>query len=85
VIARAKVKEPSLSIELIKERAELLWDKRILKMIQAYFEDIGSVLKHPYGLAEVGASLWLVVSTSAYVGVEIPVDLVIADVGAKVG
>lgn len=31
------------------------------------------------------ASLWIVVSTSAYAGVEIPVDLIIADIGTKVG
>jgi len=73
------------SKELINARADLLWNKRIPTMIQAYFEDIADVLRSLYNLADAGASLWLIVSTSAYAGVEIPVDLIIADIGAKIG
>ena len=54
-------------------------------MVQAYFEDIERVLRDLRSLAKPDASLWLVVSTSAYVGVEIPVDLIIAHIGLKVG
>ncbi|MCB0171948.1 MAG: hypothetical protein KDJ97_15480 [Anaerolineae bacterium] len=69
----------------IKERADTLWDKRIPSMIQAYFEDMKQVLSNLYGLAMPDASVWIVVSTSAYAGVEIPVDLIIADIGSQVG
>lgn len=72
-------------IKLIKERPDLLWNKRIPMMIQAYFADIRCVLNHLHRLAEPNASLWLVVSTSAYAGVEVPVDLIIADIGERVG
>jgi DNA modification methylase len=62
-----------------------LWDKRIPMMAQAYFEDMSTVLKSLRRKAKAGASLWLVVSTSAYAGVELPVDLIIADIGASNG
>lgn len=69
----------------IREREDHLWNKRIPLMIQAYFEDIEKVLRDLRLRAKPDASLWLVVSTSAYVGVEIPVDLITAYIGNKVG
>ena len=73
------------SIKLLSQRTNLLWNPRLIIMIQAYFEDIQCVLKDLYRLSLPDAHLWLVVSTSAYAGVEIPVDLIIADIGANVG
>lgn len=73
------------SIEKVLERADDLWDDRIPLMIQAYFEDMEKILRLLYMNAKPNASLWLVVSTSAYVGVQIPVDLIIADIGERVG
>ena len=72
-------------IDKINQRSDLLWDKRIPTMIQAYFEDIMLVLQNLRSMAHNNAVLWLVVSTSAYVGVEVPVDLIIADIGSMVG
>lgn len=69
----------------IQERSEDLWDKRIPLMIQAYFEDIERILRDLRAVAKKDASIWLVVSTSAYAGVEVPVDLIIAYIGSKVG
>jgi hypothetical protein len=54
-------------------------------MIQAYFEDMSFVLKRLKKRAKPHASVWLVVSTSSYAGVEIPVDLIIADIAVKSG
>lgn len=71
--------------EDIRDRQEALWDRRIPLMIQAYFEDMRLVFHKLRRLAAPGASVWLVVSTSAYAGVEIPVDLILADVGVQVG
>jgi hypothetical protein len=71
--------------ERISQRSNLLWDKRLLMMIQAYFEDIMLVLQNLRTMAHNSAVLWLVVSTSAYVGIEVPVDLIIADIGSIVG
>lgn len=62
-----------------------LWNQRIPVMIQAYFEDMSLVLKRLKKRAKPHASVWLVVSTSSYAGVEIPVDLIIADIAVKNG
>ena len=73
------------SFEQIKERSETLWNKRLPLMIQAYFEDIKQVLIDLKALSKPDANIWIVVSTSAYAGVEIPVDLIIADIGTQAG
>ncbi|MFH1919264.1 MAG: hypothetical protein ABIP48_05160 [Planctomycetota bacterium] len=72
-------------LQRIEDRRHLLWDRRIPDMIQAYFEDMLSVLTALRQRARRDASLWIVVSTSAYVGVEIPVDLIIGHVGTLAG
>lgn len=66
-------------------RKEQLWNPKLPLMIQAYFEDMERVLTSLKQNAETDASVWIVVSTSAYAGVEIPVDLILADIGSKVG
>jgi DNA modification methylase len=67
------------------ERKKLLWNNRIPIMIQAYFEDIEKLLIDLKKKAQKSAQLWIVVSTSAYAGIEIPVDLIIADISARNG
>jgi hypothetical protein len=69
----------------IRERIEDLWDPRLPTMVQAYFEDMDSVLRGLHKKARTDASVWLVVSTSAYAGVEIPVDLILAEIGQEAG
>lgn len=69
----------------IEQRASVLWDKRIPSMIRAYFEDLKLILTNLRNLAKPDATVWIVVSTSAYSGVEIPVDLIIADIASNVG
>ena len=54
-------------------------------MIQAYFEDMAKILSDLKYRAREGAQAWLVVSNSAYADREIPVDLIISDIGAKLG
>jgi hypothetical protein len=62
-----------------------LMDSRIPTMIQAYFEDMATILRKLRLNAVEGAQMWLVVSNSAYADKEIPVDLIIADIGCKFG
>jgi DNA modification methylase len=62
-----------------------LWNRRIPEMVQAYFEDMSSVFLNLRSKAKQSASVWLVVSTSAYGGVEIPVDLILADIAGRNG
>lgn len=64
---------------------DMLMHPRIPKMVQAYFEDMYMVLGALFGKAQKGAQVWLVVSTSAYAGIEIPVDIIIGKIGKKVG
>jgi DNA modification methylase len=73
------------SLRLILARKDRLWDRRIPDMIKAYFEDMELVLKALRRSAAPTASVWIVVSTSAYAGVEIPVDLIIADIAGTCG
>ena len=69
----------------IEDQKESLWNPRIPKMIRAYFEDMRLVLRQLKHLAKPEASVWIVVSTSAYAGVEIPVDLILADIACREG
>jgi hypothetical protein len=73
------------AISEINKVQSRLWSARIPLMIQAYFEDMKRVMTSLRDACAPNASLWLVVSTSAYGGVEIPVDLILADVGNSVG
>ena len=67
------------------ERKEYFWNDRIPIMIQAYFEDIEKLLLALQKKAGKDAQLWIIVSTSAYAGIEIPVDLIIANIGTMTG
>ncbi len=68
------------------EKSEVkLWNQNIPDMVRAYFEDVEKILLHLRRLASKKAALWVVVSTSAYAGVEIPVDLIYAEVGQRTG
>ena len=71
--------------EAIRAERDKLWDKRIPEMVQAYFEDLRAVLRSLRSLARPDAAVWLVVSTSAYAGVSVPVDLITAHIGTQVG
>lgn len=54
-------------------------------MIKAYFEDMQRILEGLRKKADINASVWLIVSTSAYAGVEVPVDLILAEIGQRAG
>ena len=71
--------------EAIKAKRDELWDKRIPEMVQAYFEDLRAVLRTLRSLARPDAAVWLVVSTSVYAGVSVPVDLIASHIGTQVG
>ncbi len=91
---QAKWKDPTKSdfgtlydgaIEHVRGNVDRLMNPRIPSMIQAYFEDMAKILSDLKSLARDGAQAWLVVSNSAYADREIPVDLIIADIGASLG
>jgi hypothetical protein len=72
-------------VSRIRERGDELWDPRLPMMVQAYFEDMENVLRALKHRAQKHSTVWLVVSTSAYAGVEVPVDLILADIAQRVG
>ncbi len=91
---QAKWKKPTLNdFGLLYEQAmkhinanqENLMDKNIPMMIQAYFEDMSNILKILKAKAAKDAQIWFVVSNSAYAGFEVPVDLIIGDIGSRAG
>ncbi|MGP8215857.1 MAG: hypothetical protein ACLQQ4_09865 [Bacteroidia bacterium] len=69
----------------INKNKENLMHKEIPTMIQAYFEDMYNILKLLKSRAKKNAQVWFVVSNSAYADMEIPVDLIIGDIGTKAG
>ena len=73
------------TIKIILENKEKLMDKKIPLMIQAYFEDMLNILRLLKYRAAKNSQLWIIVSNSAYAGYEVPVDLIIAELGAKAG
>ena len=54
-------------------------------MIQAYFEDMFKILRSLKAKANPNANLWIIVSNSAYADIEIPVDLILGELGSKAG
>lgn len=69
----------------VLKNEEALMDKYIPVMIQAYFEDMTNILTLLKQKADKGAQVWLIVSNSAYADLEVPVDLIIGDIGSKNG
>lgn len=62
-----------------------LWSSQLPAMVSSYFVDMATMLKNSSRLIRPGGQAWIVVATSAYGGVEIPVDLILADVASKNG
>lgn len=62
-----------------------LWNQRLPEMVQAYFCDMKRVLEAICRILKAGAQAWIVVSTSSYKALQIPVDLILANIGAEAG
>lgn len=61
------------------------WNPQIPKMIKGYFVDMFQVLQDMYRTVRRNGQAWIVVSTSAYGGIQIPVDLILADLASSIG
>ena len=62
-----------------------LWNARIPAMIRAYFDDMLLALAEQARVLKPGACLVCVVANSAYAGVPIPTDALLARIGERVG
>lgn len=72
-------------VSIIKKREASLWNKNIPAMIHNYFSDMEEIFRECYRVAANGTVMWFIVSTSAYAGIEVPVDLLLADLATQCG
>jgi hypothetical protein len=72
-------------VSTIKNSEASLWNRNIPMMIHNYFSDMEEIFRECYRVAANGTIMWFIVSTSAYAGIEIPVDLLLADLVTKCG
>jgi len=64
---------------------DALWNSKLPRMVEAYFHDMQLVFRHSSRVLKRKAQAWIVVSTSAYAGVHIPVDLILAEIATRNG
>ena len=64
---------------------EELWNKRIVKMLNVYFNDMFVVLEKIYKNTQKDGYCVIVVGNSAYGNLAIPTDLILGQLGQKVG
>lgn len=62
-----------------------LWDNKIPRMINGYFDDMTKSIKHFYSLMNDGGKVAIVVANSAYKGYIIPTDLMLAYIAENSG
>lgn len=70
-------------VELIDP--EMLWDSRIPQAVRGYFIDMFQVLRNLFRVLRNGARCVMVIGNSAYGGVLIPTDSLIAAIGRTLG
>jgi len=78
-----KIAELNELLETLSTRD--LWDKKIPLMLNGYFEDMSEALTNIYNCLKPEGFCCIVVSNSAYGGVVIPTDLLIARIAEIVG
>lgn len=62
-----------------------LWDKRIPNMIKLYFNDMFNLIDSCYDALEEGGFCSIIVGNSAYGGIIVPTDLLLAEYASKRG
>lgn len=72
-------------VQKLEKKKNSLWNANIPQMVSSYFYDMATILQESYRIARYNSQLWFVVSTSAYAGIEIPVDLILADIATTFG
>lgn len=72
-------------LERMKDCQTSTWNSDILNMICGYFDDMQILFKEFYQKVRTGGTIFFNVANSAYFGVEVPVDYIIADIASDVG
>ncbi|MBA3674149.1 MAG: hypothetical protein H0W75_04195 [Chitinophagaceae bacterium] len=65
--------------------SEKLWNTRIPSVVRGYFDDTHTLLNKLYQQTTTGGFVGIVVGNSAYSGVIIPSDVLIADIAKEIG
>ncbi|MDO9579639.1 MAG: DNA methyltransferase, partial [Bacteroidales bacterium] len=65
--------------------SEKLWNNKIPDVVRGYFDDMHTLLNKLYRQTTQGGHVGIVIGNSAYSGVIIPSDVLIADIAKKVG
>lgn len=81
VNSRSKI----LSILIDKLKEKKLWDKKIPKMLELYYDDMFSVIDQCYDLLDTNGFCSIVVGNSSYGGIIFPADLILAQYAESVG
>lgn len=80
-----EVKSETLSRLLLELQKKELWDKRIPKMLQLYYDDMFKVLDESYKALDSKGFCCIVVGNSAYGGIVFPADLILAEYAENIG
>lgn len=78
-------KSEMLNERLAQIAVSKLWDKRIPQMIYGYFDDMFNVIDNCYKVLKDGGFCAIVVGNSAYGGIVLPTDLILAEYAEKIG
>lgn len=78
-------KSETLTKLLVELQKKELWDKKIPKMLQLYYNDMFQVLDESYKALGDGGFCCIVVGNSAYGGIVFPADLILAEYAEKIG
>lgn len=62
-----------------------IWNKNIPDMIRGYFDDMELLLKRVYYMLEDGGRCYIVVANSAYKGILVPTDMLLANIAEQIG
>ncbi len=81
----AERKSQTLSNLLSKLQEKDLWDKKIPKMLQLYYDDMFKVIEESYKVLNDKGFCCIVVGNSAYGGIVFPADLILAEYAEMIG
>lgn len=69
----------------MKDNQTSMWNTDILNMVCGYFDDMQMLFMKFYQKVRAGGTIYFNVANSAYFGVEVPVDYIIADIASDAG
>lgn len=84
-VSRGNLELPELHELLNLIEDEKLWNKKLKKVIEGYFEDMSIVIKEIYNVLEPDGKCIIIVGNSAYANVLIPTDLLLSKIAKQIG